>query len=665
MDLSQPSYIMQTQPSATDHSNFDADNYLTTPKEHSDNQFKFYNAVVSPKRKKRETESFYESVAAPVFSSQVSQHGSQFASNEGSNFQLRLPVQRAATDRAATDRAEREVDNSISAEVGHGMFLSQDDTNLNSQMSQTDHFAYRFGEQLSVQGGGEDSRVEINTNSNISHLCYDNHDLVSNDGFQTSQSAFTQPAPLTTHKEGFQIFPKHKASSSIVNKENIARVNSKGVAGDLDSREVKVAPPVQNPFLAPEARAAKIGPRSIWVQSFQERSRYTSDFHQESVLGQGASSAVYCARCRIDGILYAVKKVHDPVSNDPEKRQVQNEVCAHAALQGCPYIVQYFNSWIDDNHLYIQTELCALGTLDSLVEQTYNRLQGSYSVNNMSRADSFDHTGSVSRPASLFSLASDRGRASSQVSVTGPAQYSQDSNSLTTSAQYDFSGGPSLAERTMWIVLSRMAAAVHFMHNRGVAHMDIRPANMFISSNNHFIDMSSNAPTATSNGGFMNPHPLYRQKSVNLNVPADKLKRMIVKGECGVKLGDFGLARRLDQNKPGTIEEGESRYCARELINGTGLIDLKSADVFSLGATIYELMLGRQLGAGGEAGSIEWHSIRDGQLDEDLVRSGLFSPTLFSLVKRMVDPNPQCRPCAQEVAVTADSFLAAQPPIAH
>jgi wee1-like protein kinase len=179
------------------------------------------------------------------------------------------------------------------------------------------------------------------------------------------------------------------------------------------------------------------------------------------------------------------------------------------------------------------------------------------------------------------------------------------------------------------------------------------------------VDTSTSIAPSAANGGFVNPNPLYRQKSVNLNVPADKLKRMIVKGECGVKLGDFGLARRLDENKPGTIEEGEQRYCARELINGTGPIDLKSADVFSLGATLYELMLGRQLGAGGDVGSVEWHSIRDGNLDEDLVASGLFSAELFGLVKRMVDPNPLLRPSSQEAASTADGFLARLQPLVN
>jgi hypothetical protein len=36
-------------------------------------------------------------------------------------------------------------------------------------------------------------------------------------------------------------------------------------------------------------------------------------------------------------------------------------------------------------------------------------------------------------------------------------------------------------------------------------------------------------------------------------------------------------------NIEGEIEEGESRYCAREVINGSEPVDLSKADVFSLG----------------------------------------------------------------------------------
>ena len=99
--------------------------------------------------------------------------------------------------------------------------------------------------------------------------------------------------------------------------------------------------------------------------------------------------------------------------------------------------------------------------------------------------------------------------------------------------------------------------------------------------------------------------------------------------DCIVKLGDFGLTCRLDFK--GDFDEGENRYCARELINGLGPIDLRSADIFSLGASVYEIMLGYPLSAGGS----EWHKLRDGYLDESLVHNGKFSEALLQLVHQV------------------------------
>lgn len=58
-------------------------------------------------------------------------------------------------------------------------------------------------------------------------------------------------------------------------------------------------------------------------------------------------------------------------------------------------------------------------------------------------------------------------------------------------------------------------------------------------------------------------------------------------------------------------QEGQTRYCARELINmEEESLDCTKSDVFSLGASVYELCLGRFLGADGEEGIAEWHRIR-------------------------------------------------------
>jgi serine/threonine protein kinase len=59
--------------------------------------------------------------------------------------------------------------------------------------------------------------------------------------------------------------------------------------------------------------------------------------------------------------------------------------------------------------------------------------------------------------------------------------------------------------------------------------------------------------------------------------------------------------------------EGESRYCAGELINGdAGTQDFSKADVYSLGASLYEMCAGEPLSAGSQENSSQWHDLRKG-----------------------------------------------------
>ena len=57
------------------------------------------------------------------------------------------------------------------------------------------------------------------------------------------------------------------------------------------------------------------------------------------------------------------------------------------------------------------------------------------------------------------------------------------------------------------------------------------------------------------------------------------------------------------------VTEGDTRYLSRELLEGNRS-HLRAGDVFALGASIYELELGKTLPSCGDA----WQQIRDGDL---------------------------------------------------
>lgn len=90
---------------------------------------------------------------------------------------------------------------------------------------------------------------------------------------------------------------------------------------------------------------------------------------------------------------------------------------------------------------------------------------------------------------------------------------------------------------------AQIAKALQFVHGRGIAHLDVKPDNIYIK-----------------NGVY--------------------------------KLGDFGCATLIDKSLP--IEEGDARYMPQEILNEK-YDHLDKVDIFSLGAAIYELIRGSPL----------------------------------------------------------------------
>ena len=104
----------------------------------------------------------------------------------------------------------------------------------------------------------------------------------------------------------------------------------------------------------------------------------------------------------------------------------------------------------------------------------------------------------------------------------------------------------------------QIAKALQFIHARGVAHLDVKPDNIYVK-----------------NGVY--------------------------------KLGDFGCATLTDRSLP--IEEGDARYMPQEILNDK-YDHLDKVDIFSLGAAIYELIRGLALPDSGPVSM----NLREGKL---------------------------------------------------
>lgn len=103
------------------------------------------------------------------------------------------------------------------------------------------------------------------------------------------------------------------------------------------------------------------------------------------------------------------------------------------------------------------------------------------------------------------------------------------------------------------------------------------------------------------------------------------------------KLGDLGQVADINAQ---SVQEGDTKYLSRELLQGD-CSNLAASDIFSLGASLYELATGRELPVTGQP----FQDLRDGNL-ETLPD---YSEDLQSLIREMMHPEPARRPSAAAI----------------
>jgi serine/threonine protein kinase len=113
-------------------------------------------------------------------------------------------------------------------------------------------------------------------------------------------------------------------------------------------------------------------------------------------------------------------------------------------------------------------------------------------------------------------------------------------------------------------LVETLARAMHFVHERGVIHRDLKPANILLQTTEH----------AENTGKSQ------KSTSVFSGIP---------------KIADFGLAKRLDRNEGLTRTHtvlGTASYMAPEQAAGDPRAIGPAADVYALGAILYECLTG-------------------------------------------------------------------------
>jgi len=123
-----------------------------------------------------------------------------------------------------------------------------------------------------------------------------------------------------------------------------------------------------NPFQSSPKSTMGSAKKKSRLSVVSARSRYAQDFEERQKIGTGHFSEVYECSHRLDGMTYAVKVLKDELSAT-RMTKVMSEVFALAALPAHDNVIRYYGCWTENNHLYIQTELCEAGNLESKLRE--------------------------------------------------------------------------------------------------------------------------------------------------------------------------------------------------------------------------------------------------------------------------------------------------------
>jgi serine/threonine protein kinase len=300
----------------------------------------------------------------------------------------------------------------------------------------------------------------------------------------------------------------------------------------------------QRIVITPEFFDALQGHSQYEIQPCNEVSHvdyFEKNFQLISRLGQGEFADAFHVKSLNDGCDYAIKKTRQSFTGYKDAVYKLEEIKMLLRVGSHPHCVSLKEAWIQFGYIYIQMELCTRGTLSNYLDEYCSE-------------------------------------------------------------------GP-LLEDDIWrfmadlILVFFINKGILHIHQQGIVHLDLKPANIFISD------------------------------------------------DASLKIGDFGLAAIppivLYFNKDNENHEGDRTYLAPEVLS-TNQVSYP-ADIFryssltSLGLIVLEMIANIILPENGPI----WHQLREGDLQEISFLDR--SPMLIDFVSSMIHPDPAMRPTAMDL----------------
>lgn len=386
-------------------------------------------------------------------------------------------------------------------------------------------------------------------------------------------------------------------------------------------------------------------------------SRYTNDFEEIGVLGKGGFGEVVKARNKLDGIVYAVKKIRH---TEDKLSKILNEVMLLARLNH-QYVVRYYVAWLEDDYTINSSAIESSDEDDSSSSELEDngrsfseaRTNSTSYVDFISESNNqdvdFSHIdeddeyetgtdadgddpfefGSANNdadqdddPDEEFTFESSAESQKGNVQLITPATPKSKSKKRSVLfIQMEYCENRTLFDLirqgltrdadTYWRILRQVLEGLAHIHSQGIIHRDLKPMNIFIDENQN------------------------------------------------VKIGDFGLAKNvhnltigkpnmLDLNKSSeelTSEIGTTLYVAYEVMNGNGNYNEK-VDMYSLGIIFFEMIYELDT-------NMERYTAIRNLRTESIVFPADFDSKRFTveknIIKLLLVHDPQKRPSANEL----------------
>ncbi|XP_017831063.2 wee1-like protein kinase 2 isoform X1 [Callithrix jacchus] len=164
------------------------------------------------------------------------------------------------------------------------------------------------------------------------------------------------PAPLRDEMTSFALVNINPFTPESYRKLFLQSGGKRKIRGDLEEA-------------GPEEGKGGLPAKRCVLRETNMASRYEKEFLEVEKIGVGEFGSVYKCIKRLDGCVYAIKRSMKTLAELSSENLALHEVYAHAVLGHHPHVVRYYSSWVEDDHMIIQSEYCNGGSLQAAISE--------------------------------------------------------------------------------------------------------------------------------------------------------------------------------------------------------------------------------------------------------------------------------------------------------